>query len=61
MRVTLRSDNSPDVLLEQACDCCSTVAQLDQHIRALQAARRWLGKETTLRAERKVAASKVAK
>lgn len=44
MRVTMRSDDSPDVGIEANEFVC--LNRLDQHIRTLQTARRWLKNET---------------
>lgn len=48
MRVMLRSDSQPDVAIrankDSEWDYC-TVTDLDQQIRTLQVARRWLAKE----------------
>lgn len=61
MRVTLRSDDSPDVVLEHGAEVCG-IQKLDQHIRTLQTARRWLVRERRLKTEReKKAASKAPK
>jgi hypothetical protein len=50
MHVTLRSDDSPDVCVgTEACN----LAKLDQHIRTLQAARRWLLTERKRLAEKR--------
>jgi len=51
MQVTLRSDDSPDVLIVSGNEVCS-VSRLDQHIRTLQIARRWLLKERAVKAQR---------
>lgn len=58
MKVTLRSDDQPDVTLE-ANEAC-TLSRLDQHIRTLMTARRWLKKERELKRARELAAKKVA-
>lgn len=44
MRVTMRSDDSPDVGIE--ANEFVRLNRLDQHIRTLQTARRWLKNET---------------
>ena len=50
MQVTLRSDDNPDVVLQTGQECCG-LKRLDQHIRALQTARRWLAAEIKRRNE----------
>jgi len=49
VNVTLRSGDNPDIriTIDQYCN----LTMLDQHLRALQAARRWLVKERALRRE----------
>lgn len=42
MNVLLRSDNNPDVGVEQTPWEFCTLEKLDQHIRTLQVARAWL-------------------
>lgn len=51
MNVMLRSDNQPDVAIQQATWECCNLALLEQHIRTLQAARKWLLEEAHRRKE----------
>lgn len=61
MKVTLRLDDSPDIVLEHGAEVCN-IQKIDQHIRTLQAARRWLIRERRLKVEReKKAANKAPK
>lgn len=59
MNVTMRSDDGPDVRIE-AAECCN-LQKLDQHIRTLQAARRWLVREKKIKRQRDAAAAEAAK
>jgi hypothetical protein len=59
MQVTLRSDDSPDVIIN--ANECVRLLKLDQHIRTLQTARRWLIRETKLRRMRETAQAKQQK
>lgn len=59
MQVTLRSDDGPDVLI-QASEAVR-VQKLDQHIRTLQMARRWLVRENRIRRLRDLDAAKTNK
>ena len=58
MNVTLRSDNDPDVVLFASNEICRLRA-LDQHIRTMQAARRWLAAEMRRKKPREEAAAEV--
>lgn len=60
MQVTLRSDTIPDVKIETSGEACG-LRMLEQHIRALQTAHRWLKKELRLKREREAAAFKAQK
>lgn len=51
MRVTMRSDSIPDVVVENNSESCD-VSKLEQHIRTLQISLRWLKREQRLRRER---------
>lgn len=51
MKATLRSDSGPDVLIE-CNECVNVLYMLDQHIRTLQSARRWLAREKAAKRER---------
>lgn len=59
MKITMRSDDNPDVMIEatEACD----LRKLDERIRALQAARRWLAREGKIKRARQAAAAEAAK
>lgn len=59
MRVTLRSDDSPDVLIE--ANEAVRLQKLEQHIRTLNTARRWLVRENRIRRQREIAQAKVQK
>jgi hypothetical protein len=56
MQVTLRSDDAPDVVINAS----ETVGlqKLDRHIRTLQAAHRWLLRESRIIKERNAAQAK---
>lgn len=56
MKVTLRSDDTPDVMIE--ANEWVRLQKLDQHIRTLVTARRWLRKEIMLKNERDRLAAK---
>lgn len=49
MNVMMRSDNIPDVAVSATTWEYCSLAKLDQHIRTLQAARRWLANEESKR------------
>jgi len=59
MRVTMRSDDAPDVGIE--ANEYVRLQKLGQHIRTLQAARRWLLREMRIERERAAAAAKATK
>lgn len=50
MKVTMRSDDSPDVCIEAAGYV--NLERLDQHIRTLQVARKWLVAEMKRKREK---------
>lgn len=59
MQVTLRSDDNPDVLI--SANESANLQKLDQHIRTLQTARRWLIRETQIKRSRNAAQAKAQK
>lgn len=56
MIVTLRSEDCPDIGIQ--ANEYVRLQKLDQHIRTLQTARRWLAKETRLKREREAKEAK---
>lgn len=59
MKVTLRSDDAPDVMIE--ANEAVNLRKLDQHIRTLHTARRWLLHEMKIKREREAANAAAAK